>query len=149
MQSDSGAAEAAFRKAQTLKPSNAIVLNQLAIALASQESEEKKTQAFEFAQMANRLFPDSRSPIGRETGVTLAWVLMRLDRKDAALKQLQMSVQNGPVGPDASFFAADVLHNYGKSDTAIQLLQSAIESGRGVFPAKGQAEDLLRKIRGM
>lgn len=149
MKADSGTAETAFRKAQTLKPSNAIVLNQLAIALGSQESEEKMKQAFEFSQMATRLFPDSRSPIGRECGVTLAWVLSRLDKKDAALKQLQMAVQNGPVGPDASFFAAEVLHKYGRSDTAIQLLQGAIESGKGVFPAKKQAEDLLRKIRGM
>ena len=64
------------------------------------------------------------------------------------LKQLQKMLQNGPVGTDASYFAAEVLHKGGRSDMATQLLKQAIENGRGVFPSKQMAEDLLRKING-
>ena len=148
MKGDFVGAESSLRKAQTLKPSNAVVLNQLSLALGSQVGEEKLKQGFEFAQMATRLFPDARQPIGRECGVTLAWILSRLDKQDAAMKQLQNTLQNGPVGPDASYHAADVLHKGGRSDMATQLLKAAIENSRGVFPSKQRAEDLLRKIGG-
>ena len=148
MKGDYVAAEQSLRKAQTLKPSNAVVLNQLALALGAQEDEEKLKQGFEFSQMSTRLFPDARQPIGRECGVTLSWILSRLDKQDAAMKQLQNTLQNGPVGPDASYHAAEVLHKGGRSDMATQLLKAAIENSRGVFPSKQRAEDLLRKVGG-
>ena len=148
MKGDYAKAETELRQGQTLAPSNVMVLNQLALALGSQEDKAKIEQAVEFSQMATRLFPDARQAIGRECGVTLSWILSRLGKQDVALKQLQNMLQNGPVGTDASYYAAEVLHKSGRSDMATQLLKSAIENGRGVFPARKQAEDLLRKING-
>ncbi len=145
---DYPAAEAAFREAQKIKPSNAVVLNQLAISLASQDDREKQEKAFEFAQMGTRLFAQRNVLISRECAVTLAWVMDRLGKKEAAMKQLQAALQAGPVGPDASYFAAYVLHDNGRSDAALKLLQNAIESGTGVFPSEKQADELIKTIRG-
>jgi tetratricopeptide (TPR) repeat protein len=148
IKNDSPAAETAFRQAMELSPSNGIVLNQLAISMASQNDPKKIEGAAEFAQMASRLFANTRQALGREAGVTLAWILHRLDKKQAAANQLNAALRSGPIGPDATYFAADVLHGVGQSDVAVRILTESLENAKGVFPAKKQAEALLAKIRG-
>ncbi len=143
------AAEEALRAGLAVSPSNAAVLNQLAITMASQDSMDKRKQAAEFAQMATRLFPDARNAVGRESAVTLAWVLLRLDKADAAKQQLMTALQAGGVTGDAAYMAADIFHQTGQSDVAVRILEDAIENSRGLFPMKPQAEALLQKIKGL
>ncbi|MEM7314474.1 MAG: hypothetical protein AAF497_15110, partial [Planctomycetota bacterium] len=80
--------------------------------------------------------------------VTLAWILHRLDKKQAAANQLESALRAGAIGPDATYFAADVLHGVGQSDVAARILTDSLENAKGVLPAKEKAEALLNKIRG-
>ncbi len=146
---DFAGAEEAFRAALAASPSNAAVLNQLAITLATQDSVDKRKQAAEFAQMATKLFPDARNSVGRESAVTLAYVLLQLDKADAAKQQLMTALQGGGVTGDAAYFAAAIFHATGQSDVAVRILEDALENSRGLFPMRPQAEALLQKIKGL
>ena len=141
-------AAAAFQDAFAEQPNNPAVLNQLAIALASQDNQEEKEKGLKYAQMAAQLLAKNRSRVSREAGVTLAWVLFRLGKISQATQQLQNSLQGGGLSGDSAYMAAEIFHNAGKSDVAVQLLQNAIENTQGIFPMKSDAESLLQKIKG-
>jgi tetratricopeptide (TPR) repeat protein len=146
IEKDYGRAEDAFRSSHLLAPTNGVVLNQLAIALASQDDQAKKELAFQYAQMASKLFGDPKTVLGRETLVVLGWVLFRLDQLPQADAVIRQALSQGGIGEDSAYFAAQVFQEAGRSEPALQLLNRALDDNERLFPNRQAAMDLRAKI---
>ncbi len=143
---DYPAAEAAFLEANRISPSNGLVLNQIAIALAEQDDPKKRQTAAEYAQMANKLYGDRSTVLGRDSLVVLAWVLYRLERLPEAVQVVGQALGSGGVNNDVSYFAAKILHESGRNDVALQLLNAALDDNTRLFPNRKDAQDLRGKV---
>lgn len=146
LKGDFAGAEKSFRAAHEAAPSNAAVLNQLAISLSEQPDETKKKQALEFAQMSARMYQDLKRADAREAAVTLGWVLYRMGRSQDAARSIQTALNAGRIGPEASFMAARIASERGSDDAAYQLLKLALDGNSRLFPNREEATQLLAKL---
>ena len=126
-------------------PSNLAAMLQLAVVLVEGGEAEQKV-AFEYSQMASRVYPDVGTPTGREAAVTSAWILYRAGRINEAQLTLQKALAGGNVGPESSYYAARIIHQ-NSPETAKRLLDIALR-GDGVFPARSDAEALRSSLGG-
>ncbi len=126
-------------------PSNLAAILQLAVVLAVGSDEEKAT-ALEYSQVASRIYPDVSQATGREAAVTSAWILYNQGRANEAQLVLQKALAGGGLSAESSYYAAKIIHQ-GNPDIAKKLLGTALK-GDGVFPARGDAENLLRSLGG-
>lgn len=126
-------------------PSNLAALLQLAVVLVEGDEQAKRT-AFEYSQVASRIYPDLAEPTGREAAVTSAWILYNQGRVREAQMVLQKALAGGAVSAESSYYAAKILHQT-NADVAKQLLGTALK-GDGVFPARTDAESLLQSLGG-
>jgi tetratricopeptide (TPR) repeat protein len=143
---DFPAAEKAFAAAHLLNPQDALVLNQLAIALVEQEGDEAKQRAVQYAQMAAN-FAGNRDPMrARESQVVFAWILTKLNRLPLAVQQLQIAMRTGGVGEDIAYYAAKILFEAGQTEPALELLNRSLDDSKRLFPNRSVAQELRATI---
>ena len=144
-QKDLPAARSALESAHLQAPSNLAAILQLAVVLVEGTDQDKKA-ALEYSQIASRVFPDVSTSQGRESAVTSAWVLYRLGRENEAQRILQRAITGGSVSAESSYYAARIISK-NNAAYAKQLLQAALKND-GVFPARAEAQQLLKSLGG-
>ena len=124
-----------------LAPSNAAVINQLALLLIDQPDEGKRKRAVEFAKINATM--QQNNP---EANVTYAWVLYQTgNNRDASA--ILRKVQFGGLSADSNYLVARMLADQNQTDFAKQVLESAFEnSSGGVFVFKDDANELKTKL---
>jgi tetratricopeptide (TPR) repeat protein len=135
-------AEDYFVAALRLSPSNAGVINQLALLLVSEPDEQKRQRALEFARINAMLQPNSA-----ESNITLAWVLYQLGNNRDAEAALRKGLQSGNPSPDSNYLIARILVDQNRPEVARQFLDHALEnSGNALFMLREEAEKLQQQI---
>jgi len=134
-----------LESAHLQSPSNLAAILQLAVVLVEGADRDKKA-ALEYSSVASRIYPDVGRPTGREAAVTSAWILYRQGRQQEAQAVLQKALQGGNVSAESSYYAARILQQ-SNPDIAKRLLTTALK-GDGVFPARSDAEQLMRSLGG-
>ena len=134
-----------LESAHLQSPSNLAAILQLAVVLVEGQAKDKAA-ALEYSSVASRIYPDVGRPTGREAAVTSAWILYRQGRQQEAQAVLQKALAGGGVSAESSYYAARILQQ-SNPDVAKRLLSTALK-GDGVFPARGEAEQLMRSLGG-
>jgi len=130
-------AERHYQRASRLQPDNALILNNLAYAMARQS----KPGAVAVAQRANSLLPDKPALMD-----TLALALAEEKKIDKALQMQRQAVEK--AGPGAAEFRLNLARLYlkaGDKANARQELQSLAALG-GTFAGQRQVRELLDSI---
>ena len=142
---DLNGARKILETAHLQSPSNLAAILQLAVVLAEGGESERRT-ALEYSQMASQVYPDVGRSTGREAAVTSAWILYKQGRVPEALRVLQKALAGGGVSAETSYYAAKIVHQT-NPDLAKRLLATSLK-GDGVFPARNDAEALLKSLGG-
>jgi tetratricopeptide (TPR) repeat protein len=137
-------AEDYFVAALRLSPSNAAVINQLALLLIDQPDEDKRQRAGEFARINAMLQPNSA-----EANITLAWVLYQLGNTRDAEAALRKGLAARNLSPDSNYLVAKILAEQNRPDVAKQFLASALENPGGTLSVlRADAEALKSQLGG-
>ena len=139
------AAEQAFRAAHFRSPKHLGAMTQLALALASQEDEEKKKLGLAFADLCVRVYTDLKQSSGRESAVVLAWCLSRVGQSAPAAQAVARVLNQGSISADSAYYAAQIIYDAGQSNAAQKVLESALKNDRA-FPNRSKAEELMNRI---
>ena len=135
-------AEDYFVAALRLSPSNAAVINQLALLLVEQPDEEKRQRAMEFARINAMLQPNSA-----ESNITLAWVLYQVGNTRDAEAALRKGLAARNMSPDSNYLVAKILADQNRPDVAKQFLTAALEnSAGGLSVLRADAEALKKQL---
>lgn len=135
-------AEDYFVSALRLSPSNAAVINQLALLLIEQPDEEKRKRAVEFARINAMLQPNSA-----EANITLAWVLYQIGNSRDAEAALRKGLAARNMSPDSNYLVAKILAEQNRPDVAKQFLAAALENSGGTLSVlKEDAVALKKKL---
>jgi len=140
-QRDYKAAELHFESALLQAPDNFAASNNLALALADQDEENKKRRALAYAQVNVRQFPRQA-----EAHSTLGWVLYRLGRLDEAEQSLRTAVSGGTLSADTAYYLARVAVDRNRKDEARNLLETALRF-KGPFLLRKEAQVLLDQLK--
>lgn len=137
-------AEDYFVAALRLSPSNAAVINQLALLLVEQPDEDKRKRAVEFAQINAMLQPNSA-----ESNITLAWVLYQIGNSREAEAALRKGLAARNMSPDSNYLVAKILADQNRPDVAKQFLAAALENpAGGLSVLRADAEALQKQLGG-
>jgi len=135
-------AEDYFVAALRLSPSNAAVINQLALLLVEQPDEDKRKRAVEFARINAMLQPNSA-----ESNITLAWVLYQIGNSRDAEAALRKGLAARNMSPDSNYLVAKILADQNRPDVAKQFLAAALEnSAGGLSVLRADAEALKKQL---
>jgi Tfp pilus assembly protein PilF len=135
-------AEDYFVSALRLSPSNAAVINQLALLLVEQPDEEKRQRAMEFARINAMLQPNSA-----ESNITLAWVLYQIGNTRDAEVALRKGLAARNMSPDSNYLVAKILSDQNRPDVAKQFLTAALENpAGGLSVLRAEAEALKKQL---
>jgi Tfp pilus assembly protein PilF len=135
-------AEDYFVAALRLSPSNAAVINQLALLLVEQPDEQKRQRAMEFARINAMLQPNSA-----ESNITLAWVLYQIGNTRDAEAALRKGLAARNMSPDSSYLVAKILADQNRPDVAKQFLTAALENnGANLSVLREDAEALKKQL---
>ena len=139
------AAEEYCQRAVLLRPTWFNATNNLALALAEQNSEEKKLRALEYAEDNVKKYQKTNQ--ASDVWSTYGWVLYKLEKYDDAEKALRNAISGGRFGPDTAYYLARVLNNRGgHNKDAITLLQKAL-AVPGPFAYREDAKALLTELQ--
>lgn len=141
MQKDYPAAKKFLEDAHEQSPGNSVVINQLALVLLEQKDEADRQRALEFAQLNQKLNPNSA-----EAAATLGWIAYRMGRKADAQRALNAIVQTGNLTPLSAYYVAYVLKDQGQLPNAIKLLEGALNNSVP-FAYRDEAESLLADLK--
>jgi len=134
-------AEDYFVAALRLSPSNAAVINQLALLLVEQPDEEKRRRAVEFARINAMLQPNAS-----EANITLAYVLAQVGNNRAAEAALQKGISAGNLSADSNYLVAKMFAE-ARPEIAKQFVVAALENPSGNLSVlKGDAEALKKQL---
>lgn len=137
-------AEDYFVAALRLSPSNAAVINQLALLLVEQPDEDKRQRAMEFARINAMLQPNSA-----EANITLAWVLYQVGNTRDAEVALRKGLAARNMSPDSNYLVAKILADQNRPDVAKQFLTAALENpAGGLSVLRAEAEALKKQLGG-
>lgn len=137
-------AEDYFVAALRLSPSNAAVINQLALLLVEQPDEDKRQRAMEFARINAMLQPNSA-----ESNITLAWVLYQIGNTRDAEVALRKGLAARNMSPDSNYLVAKILSDQNRPDVAKQFLAASLEnSAGGLSVLRAEAEALQKQLGG-
>ncbi len=136
-------AEDYFVAALRLSPSNAAVINQLALLLVEQPDETKRQRAVEFARINATLQPNSG-----EANVTHAWVLYQVGNTREAEAALRKGLAARNLSPDSNFLVAKILAEQNRGDVAKQFLNAALENTGGTLSVLREDAEALKKQLG-
>lgn len=137
-------AEDYFVAALRLSPSNAAVINQLALLLVEQPDEDKRHRAMEFARINAMLQPNSA-----ESNITLAWVLYQVGNTRDAEVALRKGLAARNMSPDSNYLVAKILADQNRPDVAKQFLAAALENpAGGLSVLRAEAEALQKQLGG-
>ena len=135
-------AEDYFVAALRLSPSNAAVINQLALLLVEQPDEDKRQRAMEFARINAMLQPNSA-----ESNITLAWVLYQVGNTRDAEVALRKGLAARNMSPDSNYLVAKILADQNRPDVAKQFLTAALENpSGGLSVLRAEAEALQKQL---
>lgn len=135
-------AEDYFVAALRNSPSNAAVINQLALLLVEQPDEQKRQRAVEFARINAMLQPNSA-----EANITLAWVLYQVGNQRDAEAALRKGLAARNMSPDSNYLVAKILAEQNRPDVAKQFLAAALENSAGSLSVlKADAEALKKQL---
>jgi tetratricopeptide (TPR) repeat protein len=135
-------AEDYYVAALRLSPSNAAVINQLALLLVEQPDESKRQRAVEFARINAMLQPNSG-----ESNITLAWVLYQIGNTRDAEAALRKGLSARNLSPDSNYLVAKILSEQNRPDVAKQFLAAALEdSGAALSVLREDAVALKKKL---
>jgi Tfp pilus assembly protein PilF len=133
-------AEDYFVAALRLSPSNAAVINQLALLLVEQPDEAKRQRAMEFARINAMLQPNSA-----ESNITLAWVLYQVGNTRDAEVALRKGLAARNMSPDSNYLVAKILSEQNRPDVAKQFLAAAMENSSGGLSVLREDAEALKK----
>lgn len=134
-------AEDYFVAALRNSPSNAAVINQLALLLVEQPDEQKRQRAVEFARINAMLQPNSP-----ESNITLAWVLYQVGNSRDAEAALRKGITARNLSPDSSYLVAKMFAEQ-RPEIAKQFLEAALENSAGSLSVlKADAEALKKQL---
>ncbi|MDP1902416.1 MAG: PEP-CTERM system TPR-repeat protein PrsT [Rubrivivax sp.] len=133
---DFGAAEARFSKVLTLRPDDALALNNLAWLMVQQA----KPGAVSFAERANKLLPD-QAPIMD----TLASALAAENLLPKAIEWQRKAIEKAPAAPEYRLSLAKLLIKSGDKTAARSELESLAKLG-GRFGAQAEVAALLKSL---
>jgi tetratricopeptide (TPR) repeat protein len=135
-------AEDFFVEALGIAPAHGQVINQLALLLIEQPTQEKKDRAAQFAGMSAQLNQQSA-----DAQITLAWVLFQLDRVTDARNALNTGLNLGTPSPDSDYLVARMLVAGGNIDDAKRFLKTALETDTpSIFVYRQEAQELQNKL---
>lgn len=135
-------AEDYFMNALRLSPSNAAVINQLALLLIEQPDDAKRQRALEFARINAMLQPNAS-----ESNITLAWVLYQVGNTRDAEAALRKGLAARNMSPDSSYLVAKILAEQNRPDVAKQFLTEALaNNGGGLSVLRADAEALKKQL---
>jgi Tfp pilus assembly protein PilF len=135
-------AEDYYVAALRLSPSNAAVINQLALLLVEQPDESKRQRAVEFARINAMLQPNSG-----ESNITLAWVLYQIGNTRDAEAALRKGLSARNLSPDSNYLVAKILSEQNRPDVAKQFIAAALEdSGAALSVLREDAVALKKKL---
>lgn len=123
-------------KALQLDPQNHLAMNDYAYALAEDGRELEK--ALRLIRRAIAI----KSDVGAYHD-THGWVLYKLGRYDAALRELRLAVQTAPDTPDLRYHLAAVYAKLGQRDDALVELEKALALKPGHEPSLQLRKELL------
>lgn len=137
------AAEGHLLRALSIQPGSREAYDQIAQLLASQEDEDSRSRALQYAATCSKVFPKSA-----DVKVTLAWALYQNGRSREATNALRTAVQTGggALSADARLMVAKLLIASNQQDNARRLLSSAIANESGIFVQRAEAEELLKSL---
>lgn len=130
-----------FELALKQAPRDFAASNNLALALAQQDEEDKRKQALDYAQVNVQRFPRQA-----EAFATLGWALYRLGRLDAAEQALHSAASLGRVEPDTAYYMARVALDRHQTAQARQLLEAAMGMHAPAM-TRAAAGELLEKLK--
>lgn len=136
-------AEDCFQQVIVENPNDEFARNNLALALAEQESPAKRQQALVCAEATFR--DDSGNP---ETLATMGWVLYRDGKFDRAATFLGEALKTAGrmPDPDLATYAAHSLFHQDKKWEAKEILENALKADRA-FAMKPEAQRLYEKVK--
>jgi tetratricopeptide (TPR) repeat protein len=140
VQKDYGEAEQHFATLHVRKPSEPVVIDDLALSLCEQNDAAKQAQALEYAEGNVRTYP--KCP---DFAATYAWVLYRAGRLDDAEEQFQKSVTLGKMSAEMAYRGARIAVDRGRKAEAKKMLEEALRSP-AFFRERPDAETLLTAI---
>ena len=130
------AARAAFEQLANERPSDAVILNNLAW-LYGRTNDPK---ARPMAERAYQLAPNSP-----QVADTLGWVLTTQGDAVNAMRYLQVALNGMPNDPDVQYHYALALSRNNKADDARIILQKVLAPNAD-FESKGDAQQLLTRL---
>ena len=135
-QKDWSAAKTRYEGLYKERPTDALVLNNLAVIY----QHDADAKALEFAQKAHDAQPQNPAITD-----TLGWIMVNKDDVPGGLKFLQQASNDLPNDPDVQYHLGFALNRSGKKAEAIPVLKKAIDSGRD-FDSKKDAQALLSQL---
>jgi tetratricopeptide (TPR) repeat protein len=139
------AAEEYSQRAVLLKPTLFAATNNLALALAEQNSDEKKLRALDYAESNAKQYQKTNQ--ASEAFSTYGWVLYKLEKYDDAEKALRAAVSGGSFTPDTAYYLARVMEKRGgHTKDVINLLENALKIP-GPFAYRDDAKALLNEMK--
>lgn len=129
-------AVAAYEKANTLRPGNPVVQNNL--AWLYQEAGDPRA-----LEIADKLLPASEK--NPEIMDTVGWIYVQNDRLDKGLALLQDAAVHAPHQPQIRLHVAEALVKKGRKDDARRELESLLKEKKD-FPDRQKAEMLLKGL---
>jgi Flp pilus assembly protein TadD len=130
------AARGEFEKLVAERPSDPIVLNNLAWFYARANDPRARKMAEKAMQMA---------PQAPDIADTLGWIMTSQGDAQGAMKYLQMALTGLPKNPDVQYHMALALSKTNKVQDARAMLQKALASTED-FDSKADAKQLLDKL---
>jgi Flp pilus assembly protein TadD len=125
-----------YRRLIELEPNNAVIHNNLAVALTPVDAE----QALKSALRAYELLPTSAAVLD-----TVGWLMVQLGDLETGLARLREAVaRNGRV-PEIRYHLGVALEEYGNLRAARTELRRALADG-AQFPGRDEAEKRLERI---
>lgn len=142
-QGDFAGAEGYLRKALDRSPSNAMAMNNLALALCEQDDDAKKKVALEYARINGTLNPNDI-----EAYSTLGRVLFRQGNLTEADNVFRKVLTAGrPLSPDTVYYIASLYAQTDRKEDAKKWLGEAVKK-EGLFSQRKNAEQLLKELGG-
>jgi tetratricopeptide (TPR) repeat protein len=139
-------AETHLSKAHLLAPSNALIINNLALVLVELGDRESQQRALQYAELNARQNPNASEPLS-----TLGWVNYRLNRRAEAVRAFSAAFNTGDavanitLTSETGYFMAYLAKDKGSISEAVKLLTDALNTDLP-FAYRKKAEEMLTQL---
>ncbi len=145
LENDHKTAESILSAAILAHPNDFTISNELARTLAVLDDEEKRKTGLKYAQRSFQFIKDRKTPAGRESVMTFAWLLLKNGEPEKAEKVLHSMPENSTVSSENAYIAGEIYAARTRRELAKQTLKAAL-ANKAPFPGRDNAEKLLKEL---